>query len=118
MERITHLQQIESFTGQVIDLEKDKEMLFLDIIKNLVVRKNNKYIYSIFYYKNDICYMELYKNSSLYCSHTVIWSVFEREYGMLHGDIQFFIRSMVGKHLNLLGITPLYTKYDLLGKTK
>jgi len=118
MSRRLQIEQTAELLGVKLSIKRcDIEREFMDIFNKLVIKYDKKqYPDSIFFFNDDICYMELYtKTNDLYCHYKHIWSVFEREYSMEYDDIQAIIKSQVEQHFKMKPITPKIDCVSLLG---
>jgi len=80
-----------------------KEDRFLELIDDIEIKVDKeKYLGSVFFFKDEKCFFEHNsKYDYLWCDYNNIWSVFEREYGLSHTEIQSFIKYMLEKHFKM-----------------
>ena len=112
MDRKLQLNVINEYLGTKFKLnEDDKIMFFEEIFKKLQVKINKEqFPNSVFFFNEDIVYMELDVNSKerfLYCSYRYIWSIFEREFSMEYKDVQSFIKSRMEEYFKSELVTPV-----------
>lgn len=91
---------------------KTKEERFKELIEGIDINRPvvdfEKYPTSLFWFKGDKCYFEYdWKTQVFKVNWSLIWSIFEKEYGMKYIDIQAFIKVIVEEHFKLNGITPI-----------
>ena len=75
----------------------------MELIDDLEIKVDEeKYPYSIFFFKEDKLLFEQDSRSDVFwCNYDKIWSVFEKEYHMKYEEIQSFIKDMMEKHLKM-----------------
>jgi hypothetical protein len=81
------------------------EQRFIEIIKGLVIDKDEEYSNSTFYFKDEKYFFELEKDT-LWCSYDNVWSIFYKEYQMDYYSVQAFLRNQVEEHFKMKGVTP------------
>ncbi len=89
------------------NIKHEMEDFFLSFVDECEIKLSKKYIYSIFYVKNDlILFEQQIKNRHFYVRYDLIWSVFEMKYKFNHNDIQSFIKDRLETHVKLEDYTP------------
>jgi hypothetical protein len=92
--------------------ENKKEQVFLDITRDLerIIDEDDSSI--IWWRKNNKYYFQQDEDDKiLWCDFDLVWSVFEKEFGMKYIEIQAFIRDMMEKHFKLGCLTSIAIKY-------
>ena len=87
-----------------------KEKRFWGLWSGLTMKVDrDQYPKSTFWFAGDdliIEWQHIY--GQLWISHSDIWSVFEKEYGLNYNDIQSFIKVEVEKHFKIGSVTPIF----------
>jgi hypothetical protein len=93
--------------------EKNKEIekFFIDYIKDLTRETSKDYPYSIFWVKgpeNEVYFHQDLKNEKFWTKYSGFWKVFGSKYDLNSQETQAIVRYLVGKHLKLECLTPLF----------
>ena len=98
------------------------EERFMQIYKSLTLKRKihlyvveeDKYYYIGHFYNDEGTILMEYnsKNEFLWCNYDLVWSIFEKEYGMNYDQIQALIKGLVEKDGKFRYVTP-YQKIGL-----
>lgn len=110
---------------------EEKEKLFLELIDGFEWKCDlDKYKKSLFGFKNDICFFQIYQHEGLiqqkkiianyrfeleqdlenhdfFLNNKQIWSVFESKFNMEYDDVKSFMNGVVKKYFKMRGITTI-----------
>jgi len=97
-------EQLKHIDAEVKKMNEPKkptpEERFWQLCEGLTIKNDRgKYPDVVFFFKDDEATFEYdAKNRYLWCRHSTVWSVFEKEYGMKYNDIQYLIKNQVEEH--------------------
>ena len=90
------------------ELRYTYEKPFLELMDGMERRVDPEDSHKIVWYKNDGWYFEQDEEIGiLWCQYDRVWSFFETNYSSKYSDIQLIIKSLMERHYNLRGLTPL-----------
>jgi len=85
----------------------DKEEFFLSLIDGIKILHQRKYPTEIFWEKDgEILFEQIENKKLLLVNKKIIWNMFELLYDMNYIEIMNFIKDMIEKYLNWIGLIP------------
>ena len=101
-------------TREELDIKNDMEDDFVEIMKNVIEKKDPKYPGDIVYAdkNNEVYMMHDKENNKLWVDYYKLWSSFQSKYHLEYEENQRFFKDMMSEHYNLWDITPWATDFD------
>lgn len=83
------------------EIELSIKDFILESINNCVIKFNNKYLDSIFYFKNDTFMLEYNRKTEIfYISYPKIWSLLESKYSLNYYQIKGLTKGILEQYFN------------------
>ena len=105
-ERLKALDKERDELLKIIESKPTPEQLFLELIQGLEIKLMPENPDSIFFFKNDECFVELdLKNKRFWFDYNNFWSIFNTEFGFNYAGIHKLIKYLLEKHFKLNDFT-------------